>query len=201
MINKELVSMGWVTAPIKFTSALAALSILASCGGGGTGTSSLTPTSFASKGLQAANLIADYGDAPSTNVTNMPIGEFNYKGVAGFNFGNRSNAYIASNAQALGDVNLQANFTNSTISGSMTNFVDYENTPGVGRVDLRNGVISGNAFAADATGTVTLAGEPLVVQSNLVGGFAGTQAEALIGRMDGTWGGRTFSGLVGATKQ
>jgi hypothetical protein len=179
---------------MKYLLIMPALALLTACGGGG------ISSNFASKGLQAANLIADYGYAPYTSTNNMPTGTYNYTGVAGFNFGNVTNDYIARNAEALGDVSLQANFNSNSISGTMTNFVDYNNIRGVGQLDLRNGAISGNAFSANVTGTVTLNGTPLVIQSNLIGGFSGNSADALIGRMDGTWGGSRFSGLVGATK-
>lgn len=181
----------------KYLAILPALALLSACGGGGTSTNFV---GFATKGVQAANLVADYGSAPLTSVANMPSGTYNYTGVGGFVFGNRSNEYIATQALALGDVNLQANFTTNTISGSLTNFVDYNNIPGAGQVNLRNGVINGNVFSADATGSVTNNGIPLVVQADLVGGFYGNSANALLGRMDGTWGGNTVSGLIGGTK-
>ena len=178
----------------KLFASLPVLALLAACGGGG------TSANFATKGVQAANLVADYGSAPLTNIANMPSGTYNYTGVGGFVFGNRTNEYIATQALALGDVKLQANFTTNRISGSLTNFVDYNNIPGAGQVNLRNGVINGNVFSADATGSVTANGIPLVVQADLVGGFYGNSANAVLGRMDGTWGGDTVSGLIGATK-
>jgi len=178
----------------KLFASLPVLSLLAACGGGG------TSANFATKGVQAANLVADYGSAPLTSIANMPSGTYNYTGVGGFVFGNRTNEYIATQALALGDVNLQANFTTNTISGSLTNFVDYNNIPGAGQVNLRNGVINGNVFSADATGSVTENGIPLVVQADLVGGFYGNSANAVLGRMDGTWGGNTASGLIGGTR-
>ena len=178
----------------KLIASLPVLALLAACGGGG------TSANFATKGVQAANLVADYGSAPLTSIANMPSGTYNYTGVGGFVFGNRTNEYIATQALALGDVNLQANFTTNTISGSLTNFVDYNNIPGAGQVNLRNGVINGNVFSADATGSVTANGIPLVVQADLVGGFYGNSANAVLGRMDGTWGGDTVSGLIGGTK-
>jgi hypothetical protein len=177
---------------------LPAILALSACGGGGGGGGG---SDFATRGVQAANLLADYGNAPLTQVANMPTGTFNYKGVAGINFGNVSIDYIASNAEILADANLQANFDDNTISGSFTNFIDYTNTRGAGQVDLRNGTITGNEFTANATGSVTTNGNPLVVQGVLNGGFLGASADALTGRFDGTYGGNTVSGLVGAEKQ
>lgn len=177
-----------------------AIFALSACGGGSGGVMTAN-TDFADRGVQAANLLADYGNEPLTQIANMPQGTFNYSGVAGFSFGNVSNQYIATNAEGLADVNLQANFTNNTITGSLTNFVDYENTRGAGQVDLRNGTITGNEFTANATGSVTYLGTPLVAQGTINGGFVGNNADALIGRFDGTWGGSTVSGLIGAEKQ
>ena len=141
----------------KLFASLPVLALLAACGGGGTSANFAT-ADFATKGIQAANLVADYDSAPLTSIANMPSGTYNYTGVGGFVFGNRTNEYIATQALALGDVKLQANFTTNTISGSLTNFVDYNNIPGAGQVNLRNGVINGNVFSADATGSVTACG-------------------------------------------
>lgn len=171
---------------------------LAACGGSSTSSSG---AGFAELGLKGANLVADWGDAAATPIGSMPTGTFNYSGVAGFNYGNFSNSYIASNAEAVADVNLQANFSSNTITGRITNFVDYTDTAGAGAIDLRNGVITGNGFSADATGTVTYLGTPLVAQGQIAGAFVGPNADALLGRIDGTWGGDTISGIIGAERQ
>ena len=177
-----------------------ALSACSSGGGSDSGGADVS-SEFATKGVQAANLIADYGDAPLTPVGNMPTGTFVYEGVAGFNFGDVSNEYIASNAEALADVTLQADFDNASISGNLTNFVDYTNTKAAGQVDLRNGTIAGNEFTADATGSATYNGNPLVVQGTVDGDFVGPSGNAAIGRIEGTWGGSTVSGLIGAERK
>ena len=198
----------------KLVLAAPCLALLVACGGSGDG-SAANPTvsapvggnsdsggsNFENLGVQGANLIADYGSAPATSVSSLPTGSHTYTGVAGFNFGNVSLDYIAANAEALGTVTLEANFQNDSISGTLTNFVDYTNTRGAGQVDLRNGVISGNEFTADITGTATYNGTPLVIQGGLDGAFVGNNADAIIARADGTWGGDRFSGLVGAEKQ
>lgn len=184
---------------IKKLAILPAILALSACGGGGGGGGGTTD--FAQRGLQAANLLADYGDAPVTQAANMPTGTFNYTGVAGFVDGNQSNSFIAQNAGTLADVNLQANFDNSTISGNFTNFITEDNVRGTGSIDLRNGTITGNTFAANATGAVNYNGTDLVAQGVVNGGFVGDSADAIIGRVDGSLGGSTVSGLIGAEQQ
>lgn len=180
---------------VKNLSAIPVLFALSACGGGGG-----NGQDFASLGVQGANLLADYGNEPATQVADMPGGSFNYSGVAAFNFGDYSLSYVAANAEVLAEANLQANFGADAISGSLTNFVDADNIKGEGRIDLRNGVISGNQFSASGTGSVTYAGDPLVAQGSINGVFVGDSAQALIGEVDATFGGAPVSGLIGATR-
>ena len=175
---------------------LPAILALSACGGGGGG-----GTDFATRGVQAANLLADYGNAPLTQTANMPTGTFNYTGVAGFTDGTQSADFIAQNAGTAADVNLQANFDESTIAGSFTNFITENNVRGTGQIDLRNGTITGNTFNANATGKVNYNGTDLVAQGVVNGGFVGNSADAMFGRVDGTLGGDTVSGLIGAERQ
>jgi hypothetical protein len=166
---------------------------LMGCGGGGS-------VDFATRGIQGANLVSDWSPVARTSAQSLPSGTFNYQGVAGFKLGNQSTEAIVTTADALASASITANFDQDTISGKLTDFVDYTNTRGAGEVNLRNGSISGNTFSADATGSVTYLGTPLVVQGVVGGEFRGSSADAVGARIDGFWGGQVVSGVIVAER-
>lgn len=63
---------------------------------------------------------------------------------------------------AVGGLRLDANFAGNSLSGSVTNMVDFNDSPITGQIDIDNGVIDRNVnvqeeftFSADLSGTLT----------------------------------------------
>lgn len=163
--------------------AVACVTLLSACGGSSTGVSS-----FEALSSRGQALLSQYGSAPVTDVANMPTtGTATYRGVAAYSSDYSSPVNIAQYATTVSDIELTANFANSTISGRADNFqqrVD-PNISMSGQVDVVNGTISGNTFSAALSGTINESGYGLTVPVNYSGSvngeFVGSGAEAVRG--------------------
>ena len=92
--------------------ALTPLLVLAACGGGSTGGSSFEQLS--TKGL---NLVSEYGSAPVTQVSSMPTGTATYRGVAAFSSETSNPNQIIQTARTVSEIEITADFSDSTLSG------------------------------------------------------------------------------------
>lgn len=187
--------------------AVACVTLLSACGGASTGGSS-----FEALSSRGQALLSQYGTAPVTNVANMPTTDnATYRGVAAYSSDYSSPIDIAQYATTVSDVELTANFANSTITGHVDNFqqrVD-PNISMSGRVDVVNGTISGNTFNAGLSGTVTESGYGLTIPVNYTGSvngeFVGSGAESVRGTGTavgdaGIYGQQTVYTLWGAVR-
>lgn len=177
---------------LKASLAVSAVALLAACGGGSSGTSNVQTL-----GNQGIALLNKYQNASVTPVQNMPTGTFNYSGVAAYSaFSSTNPNTILSNAVALSNINLNANFSNNTISGSLTNFVDSQNYTASGSVPL-SGTISGNGFTASGSAILVSSfdNSNVFTSANITQGqFIGNQAQAAHGIMSATYGNISGSG-------
>ena len=164
--------------------ALMPVMALAACGGGSTGGSSFEQIS--TKGL---NLVAEYGNTPVTQVSSMPTGTATYRGVAAFSSETSNPNQIIQTAQTVSEIEIVADFSNSTLSGRAYNFKVSEPTlqdiTMSGEVAITNGVISQNQLTADISGTLTERAEnrtlPVSYSGTVTGNFVGENAAAAIG--------------------
>jgi hypothetical protein len=177
---------------LKASLAVCSVALLAACGGGSSGTSN-----FQTLGNQGIDLINRYQTATVTPVQNMPTGTFNYSGVAAYSAISSINpTTILNNALALSSVNLSANFTNNTLTGSLSNFIDSQNYTASGSVPL-TGTISGNGFTASGSAILVSSfdNSNYFTSANITQGvFIGTQAQAAEGVMSATYGPVSGSG-------
>ena len=174
-----------------YIAAVSSALFLAACGGGG-GDSQANFSTMESRGNALINKIEDQSATP---VNSMPTtGTATYSGIAGFA------PSINDEIQVLSEASLTANFGASTIAGSLTNFRDYENTAIPGTVSIQSGVISGNQFGADLTGSLTVDGAAAPVNGTIDGGFVGASGSLIAGIIEGTVGGEYVIGVLGAER-
>lgn len=181
-------------------SSIVILSLMSACSSSSNGNAS-----FDQLAAEGQNLLAKYDDTSVTPESAMPtVGTATYNGVAAFS--DRADAdYISNNAEAVASLRLQANFGDSTIGGKMDNFVDYENTSASGSVQIINGTISENVFAANLDGDLNIEGQVVPVSGDMAGAFLGANANAVAGFIEadlalGGYGTETLYGVFGAEK-
>lgn len=155
---------------------------LSACGGSSTSNGS----SFESLASTGNNLIATYGNAPITDVQNMPqTSTATYRGVVAYSLDYSDPSLILEYAETLSQLELNANFATSQVSGRAYNFENYDPNITVGGQVNVNGSISENEFTGDVSGTTTESGygeSVNVTYDRSVGGvFVGSGAEAIIG--------------------
>lgn len=166
--------------------AISGMTLLSACGGsGGSGNPSVKYKSFVDMAQEGQTLIGKYWSAGLTPFANMPTnGKATYTGVAAYS--DVLNAkYIVENAEVVSKVTLNADFAADEISGKLDNFRDYENKAIAGAVDIKNGKIQGNTIKADLSGQINVTGQGnSSVNGSLAGGFAGPNADAIIGGLN-----------------
>ena len=172
---------------------------LAGCGG-----SSVSP-SFASLKQEAANIDTIYRQQFDTDAENMPVGTFTYNSVLVFDYGAANfvgqDGSVLLTGQFTGDATLEADFTNSTVTGAITNFVDSANKHSSGTVDISNGKIVTNTFSADASGTITDSVKgPALLEGSMSGRFAGEAANSFNANFFGQLAGKPVSGELMGTR-
>lgn len=172
--------------------ATTAVLALAACGGG-----SSSVSNFQTLSNDGIALLNKHQNATLTPVQNIPIGNFNYSGVAAYSAINTSDAaLILNNALAVSSIDLNANFSTNSISGSLSNFVDIDNYSASGSVPL-TGSISGNGFTASGSAVLVSGfdGSNAFTSANINGAFFGDQAEVASGLMSASYGGISGSGV------
>jgi hypothetical protein len=156
---------------------------LSACGGSGTSGG----PSFSSLSSTGQSILSQYGSAPATDVANMPTsGTATYSGVAAYSTDSGDPAYLALYAQTLSQLELNADFGTSTISGRAYNFKTIR--PGAsidGQINV-NGTISGNTFNADVSGSTresvdAIQNYQVNYTGNVQGEFVGSGADAVRG--------------------
>lgn len=190
---------------LNATLAISAIALLAACGGGSSGASN-----FQTLGNQGFALINKHQNANATTVQGMPVGTFNYSGVAAYSTMLSSNAdTILDNALAVSSIDLTANFREKKITGQLSNFVDSENYTASGSIPL-SGAITANGFTSSGADGFTAQGSGILVSSfdnsdiftsaNISGGFFGSQANVASGLMTASYGGISVRGVFVAER-
>ena len=130
--------------------------------------------------------MTEYGTAPATAVDDMPnTNSTMYRGIAAYSSEYSDPADIAQYAETLSQLELNANFATSSMTGRAYNFKSVDpNITIDGQIDV-TGTISGNTFAADVDGTTKEAayGQSGNVTYNgtVNGEFVGSNAQAVRG--------------------
>ena len=181
----------------KLILAVPCLALLAACGGSSTGVAS-----FSTLGNQGIALLNTHQNAQSTPVQNMPSGTFSYSGVAAYSPINSSDgATIINNAIAVSSIDLDANFSTNSLTGSLSNFVGADNYTATGSVPL-SGTISGTGFTASGSAVVVSSfdNSNLLTTADINGQFFGNQAEVASGFMSASIGNVSGSGVFVAER-
>ena len=177
---------------------------MAACGGGGSdgligGANSRV--SFAELDARYFT-IADKFDDSISNISppaTLPIsGNVGYNGVVSFEAQQVGDPRL----EVLGQLSMTASFGNSSVSGSINNFVDNNETAYSGAMSLRNGEIRRDisveetyTFIADLSGVLTSPVRTITaVDTLLLGDFFGESEEFIDGRMGGNI--RTSDGVA-----
>ena len=173
---------------------------LAGCGGGGG-----EVASFASLKQEAANIDKIYQQQFTTDAENIPVGTFTYNGVLVFDHGDANfpgeDGSVLLTGDYTGDATLEADFTNSTVTGAITNFVNKDNEYPSGTVEIFNGKIVTNTFSADANGTLFLSDrDPALLAGAMNGLFAGAAANSFNASFFGELAGSAVSGEIVGTR-
>lgn len=162
--------------------ATAAVVTLSACGGSSTGGGQ---SSFEQLSAEGTDLIARYGNAPTTALSAMPTGTATYSGYAAYSTQFSSPADIVQFAETLSEVELTANFDTSALNGRAFNFRYVDPAYQVSGDLAIAGNITGNSFDASISGTLTESFEgaslPVNWNGNLSGEFVGSNADALRG--------------------
>lgn len=176
--------------------ALPLVGVLAACSSsGGAGSAS-----FDELARQGNALASRLENADPTPVANMPSsGSATYRGIAAYS--DTPNAeFILENGEIVSQVELNADFSSGAVDGKLTNFRWYDNDRIAGSVDIRNGSIEGNELYADLSGSLTYGDGAEDVRGDLAGIFAGQDAGAVVGAMEGRIGSEDFYAIFGAER-
>lgn len=148
--------------------------------------------SFAQMYTHGERLIAKY-DTPSTAPTRpdqMPKNATaTYKGVAGFA------GDVDSDAEVMANVQVNANFANSTVNGRFDNFRTVDNQALPGTVSMATTAISDNIYKSNINGSLNVDGTAYAVTGQAVGAFANDGATATTGVVEGKLGAADFIGV------
>lgn len=178
-----------------YAAAFSSLLFAAACGGGGGGGETKSQPSFAEMAGTTEGLITRMNQRSATPVRSMPTtGSASYTGIAAFA------PTFYDDIDTLAEARLNANFANSTITGDLTNFRDYENNVLAGSVAIQNGVISENQFSADLRGNLSSGGTSVHLDAEMEGGFLGPNADMMVAAIEGTAGNGYFAGALVAEK-
>ncbi|MFV0408261.1 MAG: transferrin-binding protein-like solute binding protein [Paracoccus sp. (in: a-proteobacteria)] len=162
--------------------AAGSLSLLAACGGSGGGGGSDSPANeYSEDAAHAGSVIASTASMNRTSAASMPTtGRAEYDGVVGMAFGGAPGSLA--NAQMLGDLDLDANFANGTITGEMDDFNTSDGQRINGELRLTNGAITGSQLSAGVSGNLTGGStSPGAVNGSVDGEFLGNGASAVQG--------------------
>jgi hypothetical protein len=161
--------------------------LLCACGGTTTKDATLSNAqAYAQTAASATALQSNLNALPP--LATMPTsGTATFAGYAGLTYTNTA----AQRAELVGTANLSADFANSSITGSLTNFIGGTVTdpktnsitnplPYVGSLKLANGTIGpGNAATANVSGKLTTVGLTVNVNSTVKGGFVGNPLQGV----------------------
>ena len=133
-----------------------------------------------------------------TSASNMPTGSFTYNGYAGF-----GNGTVTKYSQLglVSNLTLNANFSNKTYSGTMTNF--YNSSGSLSGTATMSGTISGNTLSGTTSGTLSQGGVTAANSGTMTGVFGDNHASgatAVAGTMSGTSGSSSYTGLFVAKR-
>lgn len=215
----------------KLLSLAMAVTLVQGCsGGGGTKTTSELLGSYTYTKLQeAGNSVYVKNHAENESfVSELPTGKMTYNGVAAFT--DTAPAIVAAVTasgtagvkkdlfsggaeipNALGHLQIDANFSDKTATGKINNIRTVKTTTTVGsskafktgytlvgEIDIKNGVIAQNELSATFVGDLSNEGISEIYQGTLKGIFVGKEGEGLYGDFDtGTIAGGAANSLKG----
>lgn len=166
--------------PVTLFAAAGSLVVFAACGGGG-GEDDSPASEYSQDAARAGSVISSTASMNRTSVASMPTtGRAEYDGVVGMAFGGAPGSLA--NAQMLGELDLDANFANGTVTGEMDDFNTKDGQRINGELRLTNGAISGSRLSAGVSGNLTGGTtSPGAVTGSVDGEFLGNGASAVRG--------------------
>lgn len=163
------------TSPTIRISIIASGLLLAAC------QSSTSPTGFGDLSFEELNTLSAQQATLTRTAAAMPTtGTAQYNGFA--NIGLHTDQDNMWTAAALGEVVVNTNFDAGTLTGTIDNFVYYDQSPISGSMVISNGIITGDTFTAQADGTVATS----VLDYDIDGEFYGDNADMMSMFFDGT---------------
>lgn len=180
---------------VLFTAALA-LAACGSSGGSGAGiggsvSSTAVVREFASDLTRGERLLETNAALAPTAPDMLPGGRAWFDGQVAMVYGNAPATFSA--ADLVGDVDLEANFRNGTITGWLDDFNTRDGQRIRGDLYVRNGRIAGSDFTGDIDGR--LSGAP-AAPGNVTGSIEGTFLGAGASGVSGTGTASTGSGAA-----
>ena len=157
---------------MKISATLGALSLLAL-----TACNSTTSPSFVDMADTSESLLERYHPDDQTDCDDMPdSGTATYNGIAGLGQEPNDN-------QVYAQLQLIADFDDSSIGGKLYNFRNDENERVAGKIDIGDygSSISGSTFNASLSGTLSYAGDSTYYEGSIDGHFLGSGADAVQG--------------------
>lgn len=165
------------------------ITALSACGGGGGGGGPDTDFSGAERENQfRANeinrMVSDFEQRGLSPTAALPAaGSASYAGYLGFS---------EANFAVVGDARIGVNFTNNSVTGSATNFIDSDNFVYDGSLRLDNGTINRTPDIANPSqitgqmnGNISGTEGSITIQSRLEANFSGANQENIIGLVSG----------------
>lgn len=164
---------------------------LGACGSSG----NVKTPSFDELNANLATLKTERGSMRATLAADMPTtGTATYKGFSTFGATKESEPYMIS------ETTIITNFSDSSVSGNLTNFRDIDNNYLPGTITLEDRTIFAARFNARMTGTLNVDGEDKVMEGLMEGFFTGTDAGWVSTQLSGTLGDEKFGGLSTAKR-
>jgi hypothetical protein len=158
---------------------------LSACGGSST---SLSEASFEQLDSRGDEIADRFMDARETAIDDMPrSGSASYSGVAAYGMGSVGDLVSGGEEATLASaMTLNADFRTGEIHGAFTGFKSslegYEDT--TGRINIRNGGIVDNVFAAELDGQIAGGDAQVVVAGEMYGAFLDRRAQGVAGGME-----------------
>lgn len=139
---------------------------------------------------EAESLLAFVNPLGVTPTADLPMsGSATYDGFIAF-------SGVGVDESFIGDLSLDVNFANNSISGSATDFLDNSENAYTGTLVVDGGAIDRSAdpqtdvqFDADIGGTLADGGASRTIDGELKGYFVGSNQSAVVGSVSGTVGG------------
>lgn len=169
----------------KFLALISIVTLTACGGGGGAGdaTRGSTPDTFGTLAVEGRGMLDRTLTLSPTPISSMPTsGVVNYSGVAAYSDFHVAPDAIVDDPTSVSRVAIRSDFVGGTVSGRAYNFRAASRGYGIdGELLIQDGRIMDNRFDATIRGTLREDGVNVTYDGDLVGDFAGSNAQTMLG--------------------